>query len=213
MPFSPRRGVPPRGEAGTAWQRLRRGLEHWDRGEGSKSPRAAPFHCSPRRTVEEMSGRSPEGHGRGGVLEHSSRVTFPFLNCFLPPSLHTHTRERRVGESSSRVLQRKRLSLHGTHRGAVTLPRGSTRQGWRDSSRVAQAFDQWSLAAARCFLSLGSDSLLEAPRAGALATGLAGALALPPGCVTQTRWCWDRGARARRRDGGEHQPGGLAAPG
>ena len=109
--LSPRDGeCLPRGEAGTAWQRLRRGLEHWDRGEGSKSPRAAPFHCSPRRTVEEMSGRSPGGHGRGGVLEHSTRVTFPFLICFLPPSLHTHTRERRVGESSSRVLQRNIIS-------------------------------------------------------------------------------------------------------
>ena len=155
---SPRDGeCLPRGEAGTAWQRLRRGLEHWDRGEGSESPRAAPFHCSPRRTVEEMSGRSPGGHGRGGVLEHSSRVTFPFLNCFLTPSLHTHTRERRVGESSSRVLQRKRLSLHGTHRGAVTPPpwlnaSGSTRflaGGSSERSVVAAA-------AARCPLLLGA---------------------------------------------------------
>ena len=45
------------------------------------------------------------------LLEHSPRVTFPFLNCFLPPSLHTQTRRGRVGESSSRVLQRKSLSL------------------------------------------------------------------------------------------------------
>ena len=72
---------------------------------------AASFRRTPSGNAEEMSDRCLGRQGRGGVLEHSTRVTFPFLNCFLPPSLHTQTRRGRVGESSSRVLQRKGLSL------------------------------------------------------------------------------------------------------
>ena len=76
-----------------------------------------------------------------------------------------------MGESSSRVLQRNIISAwHPSWgRDAPTLAQ---------SSRVAQANDQWSLAAAaRCprdagGLSLGSDSLLEAQLAGALALGV-----------------------------------------
>ena len=79
-----------------------------------------------------------------------------------------------MGESSSRVLQRNIISAwHPSWgRDAPTLAQ---------SSRVAQANDQWSLAAAaRCPPTLGargqplagSDSLLEAQLAGALAWGV-----------------------------------------
>ena len=96
----------------------RAALEHWDSRRGLKEPEGPRrFTAPPRRNAEEMSGRSPGGHGQGGVLEHSTRVTFPFLICFLPPSLHTHTRERRVGESSSRVLQRNIISARTQQNG------------------------------------------------------------------------------------------------
>ena len=115
------------------------------------------------------------------LLEHSTRVTFPFLNCFLPPSLHTQTRRGRVGESSSRVLQRNIISAwHPSWgRDAPTLAQsarvGAIPRGWL--KRTISGRSPPPLAARRRSeragsLSLGSDSLLEAQLAGALAWGV-----------------------------------------